>query len=104
MIATKPSVSALVEEWRLLRSKCQSDLDAADFSAFDTIAELYGEQITRIERQIADADPESLDDIAAMLDVVLDSLEADAMDSDHPPLMMVRKIRNRLYMIARGFH
>jgi hypothetical protein len=104
VVENQQSVSALVEQWRALRVQCQHDLDAADRGAFDAIAERYGEQISSIERLIADTDPQTIDEIAAMLDVVVDSLELEAMDPDHPPLKMVRKVRSKIHLVGGRSH
>jgi hypothetical protein len=104
VVEDQQSVSALVEQWRALRTQCQNDVDAADRGAFDAIAERYGEQITRIERLIADTDPKTVDEVAAMLDVVVDSLEMEAMEPDHPPLKMVRKVRSNIRLIVGRSH
>lgn len=103
-MSAKRSVSALVKEWKALRARCDMEEKFSDDpSAIDALAEQYGEQIASVERLIAETDPEDPDELAAMLDLALDSLQFGELSADEPALRMVRTVRERIHLTrSRG--
>ena len=104
--AMEPTVADLCHEWRLVNAKREyetaalPDTDEGDEES-DKIVAKANDHIIEIEDALAASEPESLDDVQAILGVVLKNMEEQSMGEDRDRDMLratnwgLNRLRNK---------